>query len=72
MIILNTFLVNIETDVVQMCNSTITKKEVISRLVIAEDRNKAKYNFQQILKNNGMQIKYKDIRCTLSNTKLIT
>lgn len=69
---MNTFLVNIKTDVVQMRNSTITKKEVISRLVIAEDRNKAKYNFQQILKNNGMQVKYKDIRCTLSNTKLIT
>lgn len=69
---MNTFLVNIETDVVQMRNSAITKKEVISRLVIAEDRNKAKYNFQQILKNNGMQVKYKDIRCTLSNTKLIT
>lgn len=69
---MNTFLVNIETDVVQMRNSAITKKEVISRLVIAEDRNKAKYNFQQILKNNGMQVKYKDIRCALSNTKLIT
>ena len=68
---MKTFVVSAIVDNVQMIGCSITKKEEIKRIMIAETRDKARYNFIKNMKEVGTKVNYKDVKCSISNASLL-